>query len=144
MGDAAGTPYFCHPLSTVTFATLTPEYRTQGTALYSLSRNIGSSIGISFVSFLLARNTQIAHADIAASVTPYNEAMKDPAVASIWNMATELGRMALNSEITRQATVIAYADDFKLMMIVALAALPLLLFLHKAEQPARGADPAID
>jgi MFS transporter, DHA2 family, multidrug resistance protein len=139
-----GLGFMFVPLSTVTFATLTPEYRTQGTALYSLSRNIGSSIGISFVSFLLARNTQIAHADIAASVTPYNEAMKDPAVASIWNMATELGRMALNSEITRQATIIAYADDFKLMMIVALAALPLLLFLHKAEQPAGGADPAID
>src|SRR3954467_1325579 len=139
-----GLGFMFVPLSTVTFATLTPEFRTQGTALFSLSRNIGSSIGISFVSFLLARNTQIAHADIAVSVTPYNEAMKHPAVASIWNMATELGRMALNSEITRQATIIAYADDFKLMMIVALAALPLVFLLRKAQQQGSAAEAVLE
>src|SRR5215210_215195 len=121
-----GLGFMFVPLSTITFATLTPEFRTQGTALYSLSRNIGSSIGISFVTFLLVRNTQVMHAALAEHVTPYNDALKAPALSRIWDMASEAGRAALDAEITRQATIIAYADDFKLLMVVALAALPLV------------------
>jgi DHA2 family multidrug resistance protein len=137
-----GLGFMFVPLSTVTFATLTPEFRTQGTALYSLSRNIGSSIGISFVTFLLSRNTQIVHSELAGRVTPYSDALKDPVVAQIWNLATEAGRMALNGEITRQATIVAYADDFKLMMIVALAALPLGLLLRRGARSG-GAESAV-
>jgi DHA2 family multidrug resistance protein len=132
------------PLSTITFATLTPEFRTQGTALYSLSRNIGSSIGISFVTFLLVRNTQAMHSAITEHVTPYNDALRDPFVSQIWNLATEAGRAALNSEITRQATIVAYGDDFKLMMIVALAVLPLVLLLRRARQSSGPADAVLE
>jgi DHA2 family multidrug resistance protein len=121
------------PLSTITFATLPNALRTQGTALYSLMRNIGSSIGISLVVFLLTRNTQLVHAELAGHVTPFNDPLAVPATAQIWNMATTVGRAALNAEVTRQATIVAYADDFKLMMIVALAALPLVFLLKRAE-----------
>jgi DHA2 family multidrug resistance protein len=121
------------PLSTITFATLAPAYRTQGTALFSLMRNLGSSIGISFVTFLLARNTQIMHADLAAHITPFNQALQQGAAARIWNLGTLAGRAALNGEITRQATIIAYANDFKLMMIVTLAAMPMIFLLRKAK-----------
>ena len=48
-------------------------------------------------------------------------------------MATTVGRAALNAEVTKQATIVAYADDFKLMLIVALVALPLVLLLKRAE-----------
>jgi DHA2 family multidrug resistance protein len=139
-----GLGFMFVPLSTITFATLTPEFRTQGTALYSLFRNIGSSIGISFVTFLLVRNTQIVHASLAEHVTPFNDALKQPAVAQIWNLATTAGRAALNGEITRQATIIAYADDFKLMMIVALAALPLVFLLRKAQQQGSAAEAVLE
>jgi DHA2 family multidrug resistance protein len=57
------------PLSTATFATLNPEMRAQGTALFSLVRNIGSSIGISLVQTLLVRNTVIAHASLVERIT---------------------------------------------------------------------------
>jgi DHA2 family multidrug resistance protein len=116
------------PLSTLTFATLPNALRTQGTALYSLMRNIGSSIGISLVIFLLTRNTQLVHAELAGHVTPFNDPLA---------VATTVGRAALNAEVTKQATVVAYADDFKLMMIVALVALP-LVFLMKKTQPRPG------
>jgi DHA2 family multidrug resistance protein len=139
-----GLGFMFVPLSTITFATLTPEFRTQGTALYSLSRNIGSSIGISFVTFLLVRNTQAMHAAITEHVTPYNDALRDPFVSQIWNLATEAGRAALNSEITRQATIVAYGDDFKLMMIVALAVLPLVLLLRRARQSSGPADAVLE
>jgi DHA2 family multidrug resistance protein len=139
-----GLGFMFVPLSTITFATLTPEFRTQGTALYSLSRNIGSSIGISFVTFLLVRNTQAMHSAITEHVTPYNDALRDPFVSQIWNLATEAGRAALNSEITRQATIVAYGDDFKLMMIVALAVLPLVLLLRRARQSSGPADAVLE
>jgi DHA2 family multidrug resistance protein len=118
-------------LSTVTFTTLPPELRTQGTSIYSLVRNVGASIGISVTGALLIRETQINHASIAASVTPYNHALHAGAAGHFWNTLHAPGAAALNAEVTRQATVIAYVDDFKLMMIVSLLALPLVLMLRK-------------
>ena len=75
-------------------------------------------------------------------MTPFSDALKAPGVAQIWNLATEAGRMALNGEITRQATIVAYADDFKLMMMVTLAALPLVLLLRRGAS-AGGAESAV-
>ena len=124
------------PLSTIAFATLPATLRTQGTALYSLMRNIGSSIGISLVIFLLTRNTQIVHAELAGHVTPFNDALGGVGPQHFWNMATVLGRAALNAEVTKQASIVAYANDFKLMMMVALAALPLVFLLKRAKAPA--------
>jgi DHA2 family multidrug resistance protein len=137
-----GLGFMFVPLSTITFATLPAQYRTQGTALYSLLRNIGSSIGISLVIFLLTRSTQLLHAEIAANVTPFNDALRQVNVARIWNLATVAGRSALNAEVTRQANIIAYANDFKLMMLVSLAALPFILLLHPAKSQA-GAEAAV-
>ncbi len=128
-----GLGFMFVPLSTITFATLPGTLRTQGTALYSLMRNIGSSIGISLVIFLLTRNTQIVHAELAGHVTPFNDALSAVAPSHFWNMATTVGRAALNAEVTKQATVVAYANDFKLMMIVALVALPMIFLLKRAK-----------
>ena len=126
------------PLSTITFATLPPAPAHPGPALYSLIRNIGSSIGISLVIFLLTRNTQLVHAELAGQVTPFNDALSALAPGRIWDMATTLGRAALNAEVTKQAAVVAYANDFKLMMVVALVALPLIFLLKRAKaQPGR-------
>jgi DHA2 family multidrug resistance protein len=66
-------------------------------------------------------------------VTPYNDPLNAPVTSHIWNMATVVGRAALNAEVTKQATIVAYADDFKLIMIVALVALPLVFLLKRAE-----------
>jgi DHA2 family multidrug resistance protein len=126
-----GLGFLFVPLSTITFATLTPEFRTQGTALFSLMRNLGSSIGISVVIFLLTRNTQIMHSQLVEHVTPFNEALRTGTVHRIWNMTTALGRAALDTEITRQAAIIAYIDDYKFMMLIALAAMPIVFLLRK-------------
>jgi DHA2 family multidrug resistance protein len=118
------------PLSTVTFATLPPAWRTEATGLFSLMRNIGSSIGISVVISLLATNTQVSHADLAAHVTPFNPHLLAPAVGEFWNAWTAQGQTALNAVVTRQAQVIAYADDYRLMVWLTLAALPMLLLMR--------------
>lgn len=122
------------PLSTVTFATLDPHYRTDATALFSLVRNIGSSIGISVVSVLLARNLQVNHAELSAGLTPYNQNLVAamPAAAS----GNTAALTQLDQLVNQQSLMIAYIDDFKLMMIVTLCAIPLALLLRKPRGPA--------
>ena len=79
----------------------------------------------------VAHGTQANHEEIAAYVTPVNHLLHAPAIAQMWNPTTAAGRAALDAVITQQATLIAYIDDFKLMMMVVVVGLPLLLLLRK-------------
>src|ERR1700684_1014600 len=92
-----GLGFIFVPLSVVTLSTLSPEQRAEGAGIYSLARNIGSSVGISVVNSLLTRNTQINHADIALHVTSDNRMFEDPTVAQFWNPLTAAGRAALDA-----------------------------------------------
>jgi MFS transporter, DHA2 family, multidrug resistance protein len=130
--QGAGLGFLFVPLSTVTLGTLPPEQRTEGAGLYNLSRNIGSSVGISVVTSLLTENTQANHADIVAHVTAVNRMFESPTIAQFWNPFTDAGRAALDAMITRQAQIIAYIDDFKLLMIATLVVIPLLIVFKKA------------
>ncbi len=134
-----GLGFMFVPLSTITFATLAPHYRNEATAMFSLMRNIGSSIGISIVVTLLAQNTQINHATLAEQATPFNPMFHLPQVAHAWGLGESAGLAALNHEITRQAATIAYLNDFRLMMYLMLVAIPLLLLLRS---PRRKTPPA--
>jgi MFS transporter, DHA2 family, multidrug resistance protein len=138
--QGCGLGFLFVPLSAVTFATLPPEFRTEAAGIYSLMRNVGSSLGISAVQTLLTENTQINHAALAEHITIFNPLLHFPKIAKYWNIHTTAGAAALNREITRQAATIAYIDDFKLMMIVSLAAIPLLMLVRKPAR--RQADPA--
>ncbi len=129
--QGAGLGFLFVPLSTVTLGTLLPHQRTEGAGLYNLSRNIGSSVGISVVTSLLTQNTQANHADIVQHVTAANRVFESPAIAQFWNPFTDAGRAALDAMITRQAEIIAYIDDFKLLMIATLAVIPLLIVFKK-------------
>ena len=127
-----GLGFIFVPLSVVTLSTMSSELRAEGAGLYSLSRNIGSSIGISVVNSLLTTNTQVNHADIALHVTAVNRAFEDPMIERFWNPITATGRAALDAVITRQAQIIAYIDDYKLLMIATIAVLPLLIVFKKS------------
>jgi MFS transporter, DHA2 family, multidrug resistance protein len=130
-----GLGFLFVPLSAVTLATLSPERRTEGAGFYNLSRNIGSSIGISVVASLLTQNTQANHAEIAQHVSAVNRMFEDPVIAQFWNPLTTGGRAALDAMITSQAQIIAYIDDYKLLMIATLAAIPLLAVFKKPSSP---------
>ena len=125
-----GLGFIFVPLSTLTFSTLAPHHRNEGTPLFSLMRNIGSSIGISVVVSYLSQRTQINHAVLADHITPFNLALKQAAQAGGYGLNTTQGLIAINAEVTRQAATLAYLQDFRLMMLVSLAALPLLLLLR--------------
>ena len=120
------------PLNTLAFGTLAPRFRTTAASLLNLSRNLGGSIGISMVTMLLARNIQVSHSDLAAHVTQGAIPAVDPALTSRFSTLTEAGAAMLDAQINRQAAMIAYIDDFHVMMLVTLAALPLVLLLRKA------------
>src|SRR6202048_435495 len=132
--QGAGLGFLFVPLSTVALSTLAPEQRTEGAGLFSLSRNIGSSVGLSVVDALLTRNTQVNHADIAHHVTAVNRAFESPAVTQFWNPLTAAGRAALDAMITQQAQIIAYIDDYKLLMIATLVVIPLLIVFKPAAE----------
>jgi len=124
------------PISTVAYSTLPMSARTEAAGIFSLMRNIGSSVGISIVMTLLSRNTQINHAEIAARLTPFGT----PLPSALFGAG---GLAALNGEVTRQASGIAFLNDFWLMMVMTLVSIPLLLLLkpvRSAAAPAVVAD----
>ncbi|MEN3929708.1 DHA2 family efflux MFS transporter permease subunit [Microvirga sp. W0021] len=124
-----GLGFVFTPMSVITFATLDPKARTDGAAMFSLTRNMGSAIGISIMQFLLARNVQIMHSTISEHVTPFNRALQTGAPAAYWGIDTAYGPQLLNNIINRQASIIAYANDFRLMMFIAIPTLLLLFFM---------------
>ena len=118
------------PLSTLAFGTLPSELRNEGTAFFNLLRNIGSAIGISIVQTLLTQNTQILHSHMVEHITPYT--LDHPAlVANHLDLTTDTGLQVFNGMVTKQAAMMAYINDYKLMMVITIAVIPLLLLLRK-------------
>ena len=143
MVQGFGLGFLFVPLSAATLSTLPLAERTEGAGLYSLFRNIGSSIGISIVNALLIRNTQVNHANIAQNVTAVNRALEQPGVAHFWDPMTQAGRAALDAIITQQAQIIAYIDDYKMLMIATMAVIPLLVVFTKTSRGKAGPQVAI-
>lgn len=131
------------PLNTIAFATIAPHYRTDGSSLLNLFRSLGASVGISIVTTLLAKNIQISHTDLAAHITSSSTSLVDPSTADRFGVVGDAAMAMVNAEINRQAAMIAYIDDFWLMMWMTLAAIPLVLLLRPPKpgtQPASAAD----
>jgi DHA2 family multidrug resistance protein len=137
-----GLGFIFIPLNVISFTTLPVDLRTDGTALFSLMRNIGGAVGISVTSFLLAQNTQIIHARIAEHVTPFNRMLQSHGAYLFWNVTKPQGLSAMNAEITRQATIMAYANDFRLMFLICLPVALLLLFMRRPKMTTAPAAPA--
>jgi DHA2 family multidrug resistance protein len=134
-----GLGFLFVPLNTMAFATLPAAMRTEGAAVWTLIRNLGSSIGVSVVIANLSNKTILMHARLMESVTPFNSALGDPGAAMI-DPSTETGRALLEALITQQAGIIAYDNDFKLLMILTVVAFPLLLLIRPSPLlPARRA-----
>jgi DHA2 family multidrug resistance protein len=87
----------------------------------------------------LTSKTSYMHAVLGESITPFNNALQNFDVASNLNVNTDTGRAMLDNIVTQQAAVIAYQNDFKLLMYLTLASLPLLLVLGSARKTKRPA-----
>lgn len=134
-----GTGFVYVPLAAITFATLSAQYRNEGTAMFSLIRNVGSSIGISVVETMLTRGSQTMHSRLAEQVTPFGNGLHAlPHEA----LTTSGGLARLNQLVSNQAAMIAYNNDFKMMMILTVGAIPLIMLL-KTAQAKKGAEPMV-
>ena len=124
------------PLSTVVFATLDPRLRTDAAGLFTLVRNIGSSVGISILEAILVRNTATIHADLIRHVRPDNPNLALFAPRG-WSLASRQGLAFIDAQVTAQAAMVSYVDDFKFMLNIALIVMPLVLLMR----PPRGGPP---
>jgi len=130
------------PLSAATFATLAPSLRNEGTPIYSLLRNIGGSVGISISQMLLIRGTAQAHENIASLVTNGNLALQS--LPPGMGVDSPGGLAVLNAEVTRQAALLGYLNDFWMMMALTVVTIPLLILIRRSgsRAPAASADAA--
>ena len=109
--------------------------------MLNLTRNIGSSIGIAIVVALLARNTQVSHADLVQHVTPNNLPV-DPTQLDRFGQYGGMVLQMADSMVNRQAAMIAYLDDFYLMTLACVAAIPAAFLLRKPKPRPPGGGPA--
>ncbi len=148
--QGAGLGFVFLPLQVMAFATLAPRYRTDGASLFSLFRNIGAAVGVSVTSSLLAHNTQILHEQIGSLVTPFNRALQNGgAVARAWNPLSVHGASVLDQIVNQQAQIVAYIDDYRMMVFSTLSSLVLLVLMRRPRQglpaaPAEAAHAALD
>jgi DHA2 family multidrug resistance protein len=129
--QGAGLGFVFVPLQVVAFYTLSPALRTQGTALLSLVRNVGSAIGISVTSALLDHMSQYEHADLSKFITPFTRTLQGGGVTKMLNPATPGGASLLNYMVDTQAQIIGYIDDYKLMLITTLPAVACLFLMRR-------------
>jgi DHA2 family multidrug resistance protein len=123
------------PIATLGFATIRPALRPDASSISSLLRNVGGSIGIATMQAFTAHSSQAMHASLVAHVRPEDPVVRS-ALPAFLSPDTAQGAMAINAEISRQAVMVAYVDDFRLMAIMALASAPLILLLRSPRKPA--------
>ncbi|MBN8977702.1 MAG: MDR family MFS transporter [Xanthobacteraceae bacterium] len=125
------------PLTTAAFLTLPNHLRTDGTSMLTLIRNVASSIGISIVIAQLTRGTIHAHAVLAEHVTPFNNALQMPNVTGIINLQTDAGRAMMDAILYAQAQIISFSQDFELVTLVTLCAIPLAFIMGSTKASMR-------
>lgn len=119
------------PLSVIAFSTLSPKFVPDGTAIFHLLRNIGSSVHISLSIALVIRSTKVNYAQITETITPYNKAFSIPSLSGMWSIEGPKEIMAVGSEVMRQAMMIGYLNSFAFFALTAAVAMPLILIIRK-------------
>jgi DHA2 family multidrug resistance protein len=109
------------PMNLVAFATLAPHFRTDGAGLTNLLRNIGSAIGVSLTTNILASSVQTIHSQLSGYASPFNRGLAVNAPSLMMNPQIPFGLANLNSLIEYRAQVQAYANDFLFMFFVSLS-----------------------
>jgi DHA2 family multidrug resistance protein len=136
-----GLGFIFVPLNSAAFATLSATLRTDAVALWTLIRNIGSSVGVSIVIAQLTSNTSRFHSQIAETLTPFSNGIAMSGIADMMDPSTASGQSMLDGLATREALIMSYSNDYLLMALVTLFAFPMILLLRKSSGPS--AAPAV-
>ncbi len=125
------------PLSTVAFLTLPNHLRTDGTSMLTLMRNVASSIGISLVIAQLTEGSRRVYAVLSQHVNPFNHAMQMPDVRGMIDMTTDKGRAMMDVMVNLQAQIIAFSQDYQMVMLFTLCAIPLAIMIGSTKAALR-------
>jgi DHA2 family multidrug resistance protein len=146
-GMASGLIFI--PLSTTAMARLRNEQMGSAAGIYNLMRNVGAGIGIALMTTFLARSTQTHQAQLATHLTPYDPAYREW-LRSAQNLfgqhadsatASRQAMGALYALLRRQATLLAFLDNFRLISLAALICLPLVALFASARLRTEGLGP---
>ena len=127
-GLAAG--FIWAPLNTLTLSRLERRVQDQGFALFYLIFDVGSAIGTAAVIGVQAHYTQVNHEELNSFVHPFNEILRYPALADVWDTGSAVGLATLQGEISRQASMIGFNNAFMVIAIVMAALLPFILLFR--------------
>ena len=151
------------PLTTLAFATVPARIRTEGAAINALMRNLGASIGVAVLVALLDRNTQINRSTLAEHLTPFSPLWRFGTTPIENGIPVDRARIVTHmtpfgggwpygsvpvddpskligmwgEELNRQASMIAYLNDFRVLAVAAVVFIPLLFFMRRQAQYAR-------
>src|SRR3981081_2933734 len=125
------------PRATVAFLTLPNHLRTDGTSMLTLMRNVASSIGISIVIAQLTEGSRRVYAVLSQHINPFNHAMQMPGVRGMIDMSTDAGRAMADVMVNLQAQIIAFSQDYQMVMIFTLCALPLAIMIGSTKAALR-------
>jgi MFS transporter, DHA2 family, multidrug resistance protein len=125
------------PLSTVAFMTLPNHLRTDGTSMLTLMRNVASSVGISIVIAQLTEGGRRVYAILSEHITPFNHAMQMPDVSGMINLGTDGGRAMADVMVALQAQIIAFSQDYQLVMFFILGSIPLAIMIGSTKAALR-------
>jgi len=125
------------PLSTVAFLTLSSHLRTDGTSMLTLMRNVASSIGISIVIAQLTEGSRRVRSILVEHVNPFNHAMQMPDVSGMINMNSDTGRAMADAMVGMQAQIIAFSQDYQMVMIFILCTIPLAIMIGSTKASLR-------
>jgi MFS transporter, DHA2 family, multidrug resistance protein len=118
------------PITMVTFSTLGAEHVAEGSAVFHMVRNIGSSVHISLSVALAVHMTRTSYAELAERVTPYSASASMPWITGAWNLEDLRGLAGISREMARQATMLGYLDAFVFFIATSLVVLPLVLLIR--------------
>ncbi|MDB5432140.1 MAG: drug resistance transporter, EmrB/QacA subfamily [Caulobacter sp.] len=124
------------PLSIIAFSTINPKYRTEGAGLFTLIRNIGSSVGISVMQARLVSGLEAHRTALAAHARPDNP-IYQAYLTGPFSLDMPAGLAAFGAMVNRQASMLAYIDDFQLMLIMTLLCCPLILLMRTPKRVAK-------
>ena len=125
------------PLSTVAFLTLPNQLRTDGTSMLTLLRNVASSIGISIVIAQLTEGGRRVYAVLNEHITPFNHALQMPDVRGLIDMNTDSGRALADAMLAVQAQIIAFSQDYQMVMLFTLCTIPLAIMIGSTKAALR-------
>ena len=136
------TGFIFVPLTTMAMGTLEKHEMGNATGVYNLMRNLGGSFGIAVFTTLLARGAQSHQQILVGHLTPENPILRSNLDALGRYVAGLVGPAAaardayalLYSEVVRQATMLAYADNFRLLTVLAISCVPLVLLFRRVRR----------